>query len=58
MLSPIQLDTLRIDAGKPFVIVDLIDKDSKGEDVKIFLTVKDMEILTKYFEYAKDCLDI
>lgn len=58
MLSPIQLDTLRIDAGKPFVIVDLVDKDGKGDDVKIFLTVKDMEVLTKYFEYAKDCLDI
>ena len=48
MLSPIKLSTLRIDTGKPLVIIDLVD----GEDNKIFLTETDMEILIKYFEFS------
>lgn len=52
MLSPIKLSTLRIDTGRPLVIIDLVD----GEDDKIFLTETDMEILQKYFEYALEYL--
>tara|TARA_R100001510_G_C7547084_1_gene132311 strand:+ start:156 stop:329 length:174 start_codon:yes stop_codon:yes gene_type:complete len=54
MLSPIKLSTLRIDTGRPLVIIDLVD----GEDNKIFLTETDMEILQKYFEYALDYLEM
>jgi len=52
MLSAVKLDTLRIDSGKPFVIIDL----SEGKNNKIFLTRKDMEVLIKYFEYAEEVL--
>ena len=52
MLSSVKLDTLRIDSGKPFVIIDL----SEGKNNKIFLTRKDMEVLIKYFEYAEEVL--
>ena len=55
MLSPIKLDTLQIDTGKPFVIVELSDKKD-GEDIKIFLTRADMECLSKYFDYAETVL--
>lgn len=55
MLSPIELDTLRIDTGKPFVIVDLSDKKD-GETIKIFLTRADMKCLSKYFDYAETVL--
>ena len=54
MLSPIKLSTLRIDTGRPLVIIDLVD----GEDNKIFLTETDMEILIKYFEFALDYLEM
>jgi len=54
MLSPIKLSTLRIDTGRPLVIIDLVD----GEDNKIFLTETDMEILQKYFKYALDYLEM
>ena len=54
MLSPIKLSTLRIDTGRPLVIIDLVD----GEDNKIFLTETDMEILQKYFEYALEYLSL
>ena len=55
MLSPVKLDTLQIDTGKPFVIVELSDKKD-GEDIKIFLTRADMECLSKYFDYAETVL--
>ena len=55
MLSPVKLDTLQIDTGKPFVIVELSDKKD-GEEIKIFLTRADMECLTKYFDYAETVL--
>ncbi len=55
MLSPVSLDTLRIDTGKPLVIVD-VDTVS-GADQKIFFTIKDMQILKKYFEYAEELLE-
>jgi len=55
MLSPIKLDTLEIDKGKPFVNVELSDKKD-GETIKIFLTRADMEVLTKYFDYAETVL--
>lgn len=54
MLSPIRLNTIRLDTGKPLVIIDLVD----GEDNKIFLTETDMEILIKYFEFALDYLEM
>lgn len=56
MLSPIKLETLSIDTGKPFVIVELSDKTETGEKIKIFLTRADMECLTKYFEFAETVL--
>jgi hypothetical protein len=56
MLSPIKLETLSIDTGKPFVIVELSDETKQGEKVKIFLTRADMECLTKYFEFAETVL--
>jgi len=43
MLSPIKLDTLEIDKGKPFVLVELSDKKD-GETIKIFLTRADMKL--------------
>ena len=52
MLSSIKLDTLRIDSGKPFVIIDL----NEGKNNKIFLTKKDMKVLIKYFTYAEEIL--
>ena len=52
MLSSVKLDTLRIDSGKPFVIIDL----KEGKNNKIFLTKKDMEVLIKYFAYAEEIL--
>jgi len=55
MLSPVKLDTLQIDTGKPFVIVELCDKKD-GEDIKIFLTRADMQVLAKYFDYAETVL--
>tara|TARA_A100001035_G_C27517312_1_gene379192 strand:- start:239 stop:412 length:174 start_codon:yes stop_codon:yes gene_type:complete len=54
MLSPIRLNTIRLDTGRPLVIIDLVD----GEDNKIFLTETDMEILIKYFEFALDYLEM
>lgn len=45
-MSPIKLDTLRIDSGRPLVEVDTKDGET------IFLTSVDIEILQKYFEYA------
>ena len=56
MLSPIKLETLSIDTGKPFVIVELSDKTETGEKIKIFLTRADMECLIKYFEFAETVL--
>lgn len=56
MLSPIKLETLQIDTGKPFVIVELCDKTKDNEDIKIFLTRADMECLTKYFTFAEKVL--
>lgn len=56
MLSPIKLETLQIDTGKPFVIVELCDKTNDNEDIKIFLTRADMECLTKYFQFAETVL--
>ena len=46
MMSPIKLDTLRIDSGRPLVEVDLTDGG------KVFLTSKDIESLQDYFKYA------
>jgi len=54
MLSPVRLSTMRIDSGKPFVIIDLSD----GEDNKIFLTEVDMKIMMKYFDYAINYLEL
>lgn len=45
-MSPILLDTLRIDSGRPLVEVDTKDGET------IFLTSVDIEVLQKYFEYA------
>lgn len=45
-MSPILLDTLRIDNGRPLVEVDTKDGET------IFLTSVDIEVLQKYFEYA------
>lgn len=45
-MSPIKLDTLRIDSGRPLVEVDTKDGET------IFLTSVDIEVLQKYFEYA------
>jgi len=46
MMSPIKLDTLRIDSGRPLVEVDLTDGGT------VFLTSKDIESLQDYFKYA------
>jgi len=56
MLSPIKLETLKIDTGKPFVIGELSNTTETGEKVKIFLTRGDMKCLTKYFEFAETVL--
>jgi hypothetical protein len=45
-MSPILLDTLRIDSGRPLVEVDTKDGDT------IFLTSVDIELLQKYFAFA------
>ena len=46
-MSPIKLDTLRIDSGRPLVEVDLTN-----ERGTVFLTSKDIESLQDYFKYA------
>lgn len=46
MMSPIKLDTLRIDSGRPLVEVDLTDGGI------VFLTSGDIESLQDYFKYA------
>lgn len=56
MLSPIKLESLKIDTGKPFVIVELSNKTETGEEIKIFLTRADMECLIKYFNFAETVL--
>lgn len=45
-MSPIKLDTLRIDSGRPLVEVDLTDGGI------VFLTSGDIESLQDYFKYA------
>jgi len=53
MLNAIKLDTLRLDTGKPLIIID-IDDNKKNS---IFLTIKDTEVLSLYFKYAQEVLD-
>lgn len=54
MLSPVKLSTMRIDSGRPLVIMDLSD----GEDNCVFFTEVDMKIMMKYFDYAINYLEL
>lgn len=54
MLSPVKLSTMRIDSGRPLVIMDLSD----GEDNCVFFTEVDMRIMMKYFDYAINYLEL